>query len=49
MNDAGYYSFVAHNANHSKLISGGLYFDKANTDKATAILDHIVNHLKFKD
>ncbi len=46
---AEYYYFYCFNANNTREMTGSLVFDKADKDKATAILDHVLNSIKFKD
>lgn len=47
--NAGYYYFYCFNANNTREMTGSLVYDKADKDKATAILNHILNSIKFKD
>jgi len=47
--DVEYYRFVCYSANNSREITGVLEFDKTDKAEATAILDHLLNSIKFKD
>ena len=47
--DTGYCFFFCFNANNTRTISGRVVFAKADKDKVTAILDPILNSIKFKD
>ncbi len=44
-----YYHFYCRNVNNARALNGTIQFDQADKDKATAILEHILNSIKFKD
>jgi len=47
--DVEYYNFYCYNANNTRVITGILEFNIADKDKATTILNDIINSIKFKD